>query len=648
MKIRYKLLLGYVSIALLVAVLGTITIQMSRQELQDSIGDKSELLAEHIIGHIDEHIFAQIVQIQMKAKAKNILIMTQDSNRQFSELENIQAYIEEKDREWTSSSKETLTTFQRQIIDSNDSESLRENYEMKEFFIEKYGYAVYGEIFVTNKYGANVAQTQITSDFYQADEEWWTTTKAEGLFVSDVQYDESANMYSLDICRRIENTSGEFIGILKVVFNLKDIVTMIDQEKGGSGYSTTQIKLLTKSGMVIYDTEGTGPMMGVQSEQFREIQEEDERYFIVNRKNEEERLVAMAHAEEMVDFAGTGWIILVENDTDELFASINVLRNILIVATTMISLFAISLGFILARHIYKPIDKLGKAIAKIGKGDYDVRVTNTSKDEIGQVGITLNNMTEALKDAKQKEETQLTEIKNINSKLNDYSFTISHDLKEPIRSINTFSQFIKEDYADKFDDEGLDYLSRIIKASKRMAAMIDDLLQLSRVGRTDVEFSNADIGEILKRVEAELIVIIEESHTTIIAEQLPVTICQPVWIQAVLRNLISNSIKYGNPEKTEINIKYSETYTHYEFFVTDNGQGIPGDQHEKIFGLFRRATQDKNSEGSGAGLAIVSAVIEEHKGSVCVEHSEVGVGTTIKFTIAKNLSNVKRRRKDDE
>ena len=243
--------------------------------------------------------------------------------------------------------------------------------------------------------------------------------------------------------------------------------------------------------------------------------------------------------------------------------------------------------------------------------------------------------------------SQNEEIKGINKKLSDYSFTISHDLKEPVRSIRTFSQFIKDDYEDNLDEEGLDYLSRIIKASIRMAAMIDDLLELSRVGRMDIEFRKEDVGELLKEVEAELKVKMEETNTSITVGPLPVMVCQRVWIQSVLRNLISNSIKYGNLEKTEINIKYSETMTHYEFFIRDNGQGIEEDQHEKIFGLFRRAAKDKSSVGSGAGLAIVSAVIDEHKGSVAVECSEPGKGTTIKFTIAKELSNVHKRRKED-
>ncbi|NPE30657.1 hypothetical protein HNV12_22415 [Methanococcoides sp. SA1] len=236
-----------------------------------------------------------------------------------------------------------------------------------------------------------------------------------------------------------------------------------------------------------------------------------------------------------------------------------------------------------------------------------------------------------------KSELQLLEIKKINKKLNDYSYTISHDLKEPIRSIRTFSQFIQEDYADKLDEEGIDYLSRIIKASSRMASMIDDLLELSRVGRTDIEFSSVSASKLLEDVKSELIQKIKETNTSITTGHLPKIVCQPVWIQSVLRNLIINAIKYGNPKKTEISIKCSETDTHYEFFVTDNGQGIEKEQHEKIFGLFRRATGAKDQEGSGAGLAIVSAVIDEHKGSIRVEHSEVGVGTTIKFTIAKNL-----------
>ncbi len=267
-----------------------------------------------------------------------------------------------------------------------------------------------------------------------------------------------------------------------------------------------------------------------------------------------------------------------------------------------------------------------------------MEITLTNIEIGGQTTIftTWHDITERKKAQKIVAE-QLNEIKKINKKLENYSYTISHDLKEPIRSIRAFSEFISEDYADLFDDEAKDYFSRIINASNKMALMIDDMLILSRVGRVDIQYSNLSVSKLINDVEDTLHHTINSKKASIIYDEMPSIICQPVWIKAVFQNLIANSINYCDKEKPIIEIEYSNLPDYHEFSIKDNGKGIPVDQFEKIFGLFRKANQDKNSTGSGAGLAIVTTILEQHNGRVWVAKSELGVGTTIKFTINKNL-----------
>ena len=246
-------------------------------------------------------------------------------------------------------------------------------------------------------------------------------------------------------------------------------------------------------------------------------------------------------------------------------------------------------------------------------------------------------LNEQIKKRNIKIQEKKDELEKINKKLESYSYTISHDLKEPIRSIRTFSEFILEDYEKGFNEEAKDYFSRIIKASSKMALMIDDLLILSKVGRTDIKFKNISIKKIVKEVESMLQQKINETNTKLIINNLPQIICQSTWIQAVFQNLKSNSIKYNNKKEIIIEISYKEFDKYHEFSVKDNGRGIKKDQHDKIFGLFRKAHQDKNIEGSGAGLAIVSSVIEQHNGKIWVDWSEIDKGTDFKFTISKDL-----------
>ncbi len=248
-----------------------------------------------------------------------------------------------------------------------------------------------------------------------------------------------------------------------------------------------------------------------------------------------------------------------------------------------------------------------------------------------------------LNDNRKKLERQNREIQNINKKLNDYSYIISHDLKEPIRSIRTFSEFIKEDYEETLDETGKDYFDRIIIASSRMAQMIDDLLTLSRIGRENIEFRNVPLKEIIDDVLIDLDGKIRETDARITCHDLPVIHCQPVWIHNVFQNLIGNALKYRDTDKNEHTIDITSEIdksdpSFYCISVTDNGIGIDSSQHEKIFGLFRRAYSKKDKEGSGAGLAIVQSIIEEHGGTIRVAKSVPGEGTSITFTLKKELN----------
>ncbi len=287
----------------------------------------------------------------------------------------------------------------------------------------------------------------------------------------------------------------------------------------------------------------------------------------------------------------------------------------------------------------KKIDKLKIAKAKLEKNEQKLKKQNKEYESLNEEYKTINEeliiAKEETEEKNQKLKANNIEIEKINKKLEDYSYTVSHDLKEPIRSIRTFSQFILEDYADKFDEEATDYLNRIIRASSRMAYMIEDLLELSRVGRVDIEFTKTNISKLIQEVEDSLIQKIRKTNTKISYANLPEIICQPVWIKAVFQNLITNSINYNNKNQKEILITYKEFNNKHEFAIKDNGNGIPENQFIKIFGLFRKSHKNINTKSSGAGLAIVSAVIEEHKGKIWVDWSEINIGTIIKFTIMK-------------
>ena len=230
-----------------------------------------------------------------------------------------------------------------------------------------------------------------------------------------------------------------------------------------------------------------------------------------------------------------------------------------------------------------------------------------------------------------------TDLEKSNIELENYTYVVSHDLKEPLRSITSFSQFLLDDYSQQLDETGKDYLNRVLNATKRMEKLIEDLLMLSRVGRKDTEYSLVDLNEVVSNVLDDLQKLVEEKNAKIIFSNLPMIFCQKTWISELFKNLLGNAIKYNESELPTVGIEFDEIERFYIFSITDNGIGIDPKYHEKIFGLFERLHTRQEYEGTGAGLTIAKSIVEEHKGSIGVE-SEKGSGSKFIFTISKSIN----------
>lgn len=247
------------------------------------------------------------------------------------------------------------------------------------------------------------------------------------------------------------------------------------------------------------------------------------------------------------------------------------------------------------------------------------------------------------------------ELEAMNEELDSFTYTASHDLKEPLRGIETFSQFLLEDYQDKLDDRGKDYLNRISDSVIRMKNLIEDLLALSRISRIKNPYTLVDSGELVEDVIQRLKFVIEEKNVKIeIDDELPFLLCDEVKMKEVFYNLTSNAIKYNDKPGPVIEIgTRKETVRGSSdspippladsicFFVRDNGIGIKKEHFDLIFQIFRRLHGHKDyGGGTGAGLAIVKKIIDEHQGKIWVESQE-GKGTTFFFAIPKKCDSPK-------
>ena len=258
--------------------------------------------------------------------------------------------------------------------------------------------------------------------------------------------------------------------------------------------------------------------------------------------------------------------------------------------------------------------------------------------ELEERKITENKLKKSEKNLKQL----IDELKRSNEELQQFAYVTSHDLQEPLRTITSFTQLLERRYKDKLDSDADEFIEYIIDAAKRMQKLIKDLLKYSRVTTKGKEFKLTDTEEILQNTIHNLYAAIDENSAEITYDKLPKIIADERQITQLFQNIISNSIKFRQPEippKIHISVKEDKENGEYIFSVQDNGIGIDEQYFDRIFTIFQRLHTRDEYEGTGIGLSISKKIIERHGGKIWVK-SEPNTGSTFYFSIPLKSTNI--------
>ncbi|PKL91589.1 MAG: hypothetical protein CVV21_06075 [Candidatus Goldiibacteriota bacterium HGW-Goldbacteria-1] len=241
------------------------------------------------------------------------------------------------------------------------------------------------------------------------------------------------------------------------------------------------------------------------------------------------------------------------------------------------------------------------------------------------------------KRAEQKIIMAMEELKRSNKDLEEFAYVASHDLKEPLRMVSSYVKLLEKKYADKLDNDAKDYIGYAADGAKRMQRLISDLLMYSRLGRTNIEFMDVDMDDLVKEVINSLELRIHEINADVIVEtKLPVIYADRTQMVQLFQNLMANSLKFISDKKPEIRIGCEKKNGLYEFYVKDNGIGIDKAYFEKVFVIFQQLHTKDKYPGTGIGLSVCKKVVEQHGGTIRVESQE-GKGTAFYFTISLEL-----------
>jgi signal transduction histidine kinase/CheY-like chemotaxis protein len=636
MKIAYKLILGMMIPAVIVGLAGMYILAVGQESMRAIIDDTSAAYVRAIMSEIDRAMHSRIVGWQAYTSGQDIQLVLENANRLMEQKSDRESYIDKRDAEWRATAKNTNTAFMQEILQSRVSRDIK---ALRDKLNQGYGYVIFPEIIITDRYGAIVAQSNRTSDYRQNDEEWWQRARESGLYLGHVEFDSSANMHATDVAMRIDDGSGGFLGVIKVVVSLTEVQSIISQRSTDERLASRfNFMLFTGDRRIIHTNMDYVPVLADGSAYFDGVDiTPDADVLTIDRKDKvsgDDLLSAYAVSQGYGGLPGLGWILLHEYHADDIYQPIQTLRQRFLVVAFITALIAILLGAGTALSLSYRINRLVRATRRFAAGDTTTPVDEKGNDELAMLGRSFNDAGRlVVKEFNKRKKTELelrkaTEMaEQANRAKSAFLANMSHELRTPMNAIIGYSEMLQEDAADAAQEAIIQDLQKITAAGRHLLALINDILDLSKIeaGRMDLFLERFDIRTMLDEVVSTVAPLLEKNSNTLamdVPDNPGSMRADLTKVRQVLFNLLSNAAKFTENGAITLAVRKLrlDNKNWVEMAVKDEGIGIAAD---KIGSLFEDFTQVDESTtrhygGTGLGLAITRRFCQMMGGNITV------------------------------
>jgi signal transduction histidine kinase len=309
-------------------------------------------------------------------------------------------------------------------------------------------------------------------------------------------------------------------------------------------------------------------------------------------------------------------------------------HRLIIVIAAGLALVAITTGvaaWLIHRKVLVPVRRIEAGTRQVAAGNLDFRLDIAGDDEIGEMARNFDAMTNALQASFAQIERSNQELAALNKEIEAFSYSVSHDLRAPLRSMDGFSLALLEDYGDKLDEDGRDSLVRIRNASQRMGRLIDELLGLARVTRTELAIGPVDLSAMAREIAESLQQRQPQRSVHWLIDDRITVRADCALLHIALPNLLENAWKFtARTDEPVIRVGRVDHDGEPACFVSDNGVGFDMNYADRLFGAFQRMHHESEFPGTGIGLAIVQRIFHRHEAAVWA-HSAPGRGATFYF-----------------